>query len=77
MSIACVAEYANVLQCVRRLTCSSWASLWIGRLTSNEELEQTKPAILSVCAGFAAQLRCSPLPPVLHKNVDTGHPVPR
>jgi len=25
---------------------------------SNEELEQTKPAILSVCAGFAAQLRC-------------------
>jgi len=25
----------------------------------NKELEQTKPAILSVCAGFAAQLRCS------------------
>jgi hypothetical protein len=26
---------------------------------SNEELELTKPAISSVCAGFAAQLRCS------------------
>jgi len=27
---------------------------------SNKELEQTKPAISSVRAGFAAQLRCSP-----------------
>ena len=25
----------------------------------NEELQLTKPAVFSVCAGFAAELRCS------------------
>jgi hypothetical protein len=26
----------------------------------NEEMQQTKPAFFLVCAGFAADLRCSP-----------------